>query len=183
MSALRESKDFEAANQVVVEVGRMVGSVYDVGFEEVVDSHDDLLGASFQWKGDRFCTDPQYNVTANQNSSHGDYDMFTKRDIEDMLLVVYYVLRKGGMASRSVRNYSSGINTIHSKISRRPFRNQGDDMDDQDETKVVKVCEAERGAVKYTRAPENYTEIRMCARLLRMNVSETGVLFWCLDYH
>lgn len=62
----------------------------------VVDSHEEISGESLKRKVVLFCTDASTNFSADLNSSRSYYDVFTKTDMDNMVLFVEDVLWNGG---------------------------------------------------------------------------------------
>lgn len=54
----------------------------------------------------------------------------------------------------------------------------GEEEDEEDGTKVLKVFEVGNIEMKYRQVPGKDTADRGCAGLLYMNVSDSAVLFW-----
>lgn len=98
------SADMEGGYALVVEEMELVCTIFDIGLGEVLDIHDSwlystsqvLTGTSLEGLLDPFCTDPPYNVRSIHNKSNSNYDVFSNTDMEDMVQVVWDVLKKGG---------------------------------------------------------------------------------------
>lgn len=91
------STDVDGGYALVAEAMELDCCLYDLGIEEVVESHEKMMGESLDGKVDLFCTYRPCKVRSCQNMSKSEYDAFRNTDMEDMVDLIQEVMKKGSL--------------------------------------------------------------------------------------
>lgn len=60
-------------------------TICDVGFNEVVGSHEQMAREAVEWENDLFCTDPPSNVRSRESRHKSEHDVFKRADLVHMV--------------------------------------------------------------------------------------------------
>lgn len=85
IGALSSGTQVDGAYVVVLESAKQFCTIYDVGFNKVVSSDEQMAGEYSEGKVGLFRTDTFYNVRSRQNRPSSEYDVFGLVGLVDMV--------------------------------------------------------------------------------------------------
>lgn len=163
--------------------------VYDTSFRELSDIHADRKGEELTGLVDLLLVDPPYNTRREGNKDHSRHDVFTTKDMDDLVDFASDILVPGAhghifCSHQQIVEWESRLQSVTT------CEDMSDDSDNQSDgedaiTPVTSASKKRRYVFQidtkplhYTRAPGNYKNNPMWKKLAHTSVDEYAVHFW-----